>query len=234
MKNEIDELNIYQRLAKVRKAVEVIEKNASGYGYKYVSEDEILAKVTGVMDKMHLTLIPSIVPGTFKVDPYVYEKTKLIKGEPHVETVSEIMTQSDMVFTWINDDNPEEKIEIPWAMVGHQADGSQGFGTALTYSYRYFLLKYFGVSTTTDDPDEWRSKQKEAEEAEAKSAAEEIIKRFDEMVRKYLASNPDKSGDIKKMVSKYVKSGDYTKITMPALARSLLLEFENTYVKEEK
>ena len=131
MKNEIDELNIYQRLAKVRKAVEVIEKNASGYGYKYVSEDEILAKVTGVMDKMHLTLIPSIVPGTFKVDPYVYEKTKLIKGEPHVETVSEIMTQSDMVFTWINDDNPEEKIEIPWAMVGHQADGSQGFGTAL-------------------------------------------------------------------------------------------------------
>ena len=31
--------NIYQKLAKVRKQVEVIRKNKSGYGYKYVTED---------------------------------------------------------------------------------------------------------------------------------------------------------------------------------------------------
>lgn len=43
-------MNIYQRLAKIRKQVEVIQRNKSGYGYKYVSEDEILAKISGFMD----------------------------------------------------------------------------------------------------------------------------------------------------------------------------------------
>ena len=41
--------NIYQKLAKVRKQVEVIRKNKSGYGYKYVTEDEILAKISVFM-----------------------------------------------------------------------------------------------------------------------------------------------------------------------------------------
>lgn len=39
-----EQMNIYQKLARIRKQVEVIQKNKSGYGYKYVSEDEILAK----------------------------------------------------------------------------------------------------------------------------------------------------------------------------------------------
>jgi hypothetical protein len=45
-------MNIYQKLAKVRKQVEVVQKNKSGYGYKYVTDDELLAKITGVMDSM--------------------------------------------------------------------------------------------------------------------------------------------------------------------------------------
>lgn len=52
--------NIYQKLAKVRKQVEVIRKNKSGYGYKYVTEDEILAKISVFMDKYHLSLVPSM------------------------------------------------------------------------------------------------------------------------------------------------------------------------------
>ena len=61
--------NIYQKLAKVRKQVEVIRKNKSGYGYKYVTEDEILAKISVFMDKYHLSLVPSIQSGTTRVEP---------------------------------------------------------------------------------------------------------------------------------------------------------------------
>lgn len=43
-----EQMNIYQKLARIRKQVEVIQKNKSGYGYKYVSEDEILAKNLGI------------------------------------------------------------------------------------------------------------------------------------------------------------------------------------------
>ena len=54
-------LNIYQKLAKIRKQVEVIQRNKKGYGYTYVSEDEILAKISGFMDKYNLSLIPSVI-----------------------------------------------------------------------------------------------------------------------------------------------------------------------------
>ena len=43
-------LTLYQKLAKIRKPVEVLSKNKTGYNYKYVSDDVILAKLTGLMD----------------------------------------------------------------------------------------------------------------------------------------------------------------------------------------
>ena len=55
-----EQMNIYQKLARIRKQVEVIQKNKSGYGYKYVSEDEILAKISVFMDKYGLSLIPNM------------------------------------------------------------------------------------------------------------------------------------------------------------------------------
>ena len=47
-----EQMNIYQKLARIRKQVEVIQKNKSGYGYKYVSEDEILAKISVLWTSM--------------------------------------------------------------------------------------------------------------------------------------------------------------------------------------
>lgn len=96
-------MNIYQRLAKVRKQVEVIQRNKSGYGYKYVSEDEILAKVSGFMDKYNLSLIPSIVHTNTTVEPYHTQKTKVLTNKATGETstyeehVNEILVSADMV-----------------------------------------------------------------------------------------------------------------------------------------
>lgn len=166
------ELNLHQKLAAIREMVEVMQRNVSGYGYKYVSDVDLLAKITVGLKEHHVSLIPQIVPGTTVVDKYEYTKTKNGKTEP----VYEILTKADMLFTWVNDDNPEEKIEVPWVLVGQQGDGSQAFGSGLTYSYRYFLLKYFGVATPNDDPDNWRSKQLEAEEEAAQRAKAEANK----------------------------------------------------------
>lgn len=220
-----EKLNIYQKLAKVRRVVEVVQKNKSGYGYKYVSDDELLAKITGTMDKYGLSLVPAIVSDSFNVTPYTYVKSK--KGID--ETVNEILVNADMVFRWVNNDDPDEFINIPWALVGQQADASQAFGSGLTYSYRYFLLKYFGVATPEDDPDNWRSKQKAAESEEDKAIAAQIIGNFDMKVRDYLASHKDKSAEVKELVTKYVKSGDYFKITESALAMKLESDFMSKF-----
>lgn len=171
------ELNIYQKLAKIRESVEVMQRTKDAYSYKYVTDVDLMAKITVGMKEHHVSLIPQIVPGSTQVVPYRYDKTKTKRdGTVIPDTtvwVSEVLVNADMIFTWVNDDNPSEKIEIPWSMTGLQADSSMAFGAGLTYSYRYFLLKYFGVATPNDDPDSFRSKQRQAEaEAEQRAYAE--------------------------------------------------------------
>lgn len=233
-----ENLNIYQRLAKIRKQVEVIQKNKSGYNYKYVTEDEILAKITGFMDKYRLSLIPGVIHDSSVVIPYNTLKTKVAQNKATGETtvydehVNEVLVKADMVFTWVNNDTPEERIEIPWVLVGHQADGSQSLGSGLSYAMRYFLLKYFNIATPEDDPDNWRSKQKAAEAAEDQMIAKEIINTFDAMVKQFLADNGDKVEDVKKFITKYVKGGNYFAITESVLASKLLSDFKAKYIKE--
>lgn len=229
-----DSLNLFQKLAKIRKLVEVVQKNKAGYGYKYVTDDELLARITSGMDKYGVSLIPNIAPGSAKVEPYTYKKTKREKqkdGNYSVteEIVNEILTHGDMLYVWVNNDNPSETINVSWTYVGQQGDASQSFGSGLTYSMRYFLLKYFGVATPDDDPDNWRSKQREAADAEDRALAEQAISEFDIICRSYLARNPDKSEEVQKFISKFVKNGNYLIIKDSALAIKLLKDFKETY-----
>lgn len=231
---EEQQMNIYQKLAKIRKQVEVIRKNKSGYGYKYVSEDEILARISVFMDKYDLSLIPNIKHGSMVVSPYTYKKTKSTKnGDIYEENNNEMLVNADMTWSWVNNSNPEERVDVDWAMVGQQSDASQAFGSGLTYSNRYFLLKYFNVATPDDDPDVFRSKQKATEDAEDKMVAEQIIQRFDALLKEYLTDHKDKTEDIKKFVSKYAKGGNYFAITESALATKLLADFKQAFEVKE-
>lgn len=227
-------LNIYEKLAKIRKQVEVIQKNKSGYSYKYVSEDMILAKITGFMDKYNLSLIPCIMHSSAVVAPYNTKKTRSTKnGEIYEENVNEVLVSADMIFKWVNNNNPEEYIDVPWILVGHQTDGSQSLGSGLSYAMRYFLLKFFNIATPDDDPDKWRSEQKAAGVAEDKMIAEEIIQSFDTMVKEFLSLNAGKAEEVKKLVTKYVKGGNYFAITESVVASKLLNDFKETFnVKE--
>ena len=85
---EKKELNLYQKLAKIRRSVEVLEKDKAGYGYRYVTDALILSKITGLMDSLHVSLIPSVVPGTMTVTPYAYVKTKLNKKTGEIKLIS--------------------------------------------------------------------------------------------------------------------------------------------------
>lgn len=222
-----ENLNIYQKLARIRKQVEIMKKDTKAYGYNYTKEESILAKITVFMDKYNLSLIPSIVPGTTVVSPYSYKKTKTTnKGDVYEENVNEVLVQADTTWTWINNDNPEEFITVCWAMVGQQSDASQSFGSGLTYSSRYFLLKYFNISTSNDDPDHFRTKQREAEEAERRVVLEQIINEVDRAINEFIDANPKKTDAVKAIATKYVKNGDYFSIKEPELAGKLLQEVQ--------
>lgn len=236
-----EKLNIYQKLAKIRKPVEILQKNKSGYGYKYVTEDLILSKITGLMDKYGVSLLPGIVPGTTNVEPYNYSKTKVTKsGEVYEEKVNEILVNSDMTWTWVNDKNPEDRIVVPWTLVGQQADASQAFGSGLSYSSRYFLLKYFNAATSEDDPDNWRSAQKEAADAEDREIAAQIVEKIHGEVSSHLEKVPDDRAKIIDIIKKTARNekgkptSNYFDITDPVIAGNLLTELNNFFSKNNK
>lgn len=75
-------------------------------------------------------------------------------------------------------------------------------------------------------PDKFRSKQKEAEAEEDRVITAQIIESIDKTIKDYLAANPDKKDDVKKMVTKYVKNGDYFAIKESVLASKLLQDIQ--------
>lgn len=231
----IEQMSIYQKLAGIRKMVEVIRKNKSGYNYKYVSEDEILARVTAGMDKYHVLLYPGIVPNTAVITPYNYTKIKSTKnGDKLEESINEVLVNADMTFTWVNLDNPSDQLVVPWVIVGQQGDASQAVGSGLSYLHRYFMLKFFQIATPDDDPDNWRSKKMEAAEAEERQIVNGLVEEIDGMVSNYLSAITDEEQlkdartKLTAVVKKYVKdekgkpSGNYRLITNVKAATDLM------------
>lgn len=229
-------LNIYQKLAKIRKPVEVLQKDKRGYGYTYASDELILAKITGLMDKYNVSLVPNILRDTLKVEPYTYKKTKTTKdGKTFEENVNEILVSADMEWYWVNNDDPSDRIIVPWVLVGQQSDASQSFGSGLSYCSRYFKLSYFNVATSDNDPDHWRSMQREAEDAENREIAKQIVEKINALVNAHLESNKDDREAIIEIAKKYAKdgkgraTGNYMAITDPAVAANLLKELTETF-----
>lgn len=223
-------IELYQKLANIRKLTEVVQKTARGFNYTYVPIQEILARVTAGMKKYNISLYPRLIPGSETVVPYSYTKTKTTKdGKIFDETVSEILVKAQYIYTWV-DNETGAFIEVPWLITGSQQDPSQALGSGLTYGLRQFLTQYFQVAQPNDDPDNWRSKQKEVEESENREIAKMIIDQVHTMVSEYIATHEDDRQKICDITKKYAKdskgksSANYNLITDPIAASKLLEE----------
>ncbi len=134
------EKNLFQKLVEMRKDVINFSKDSEGCGYKYVSGSQAIAKIRDKMDSLGVLLVPRMEEVTN--DTYTYINAK----EKHV-------VKGNMTYVWINADNPEERLEVPWKLYGAQDDISKAYGSGLTYSERYFILKFFQAPTDELDPD---------------------------------------------------------------------------------
>ena len=229
-------MNLNEKIAKIRNLVEMLQKDAKGYNYKYVPDYAVLAKITAGLSKYKVDVYPSVVPGTAHFEPISYTRTKLDRNKNLVEeSVNEVIVSADMKFEWVDLENPEDRFVSDWYMVGQQPDSSQAFGSALTYSIRYYLLKFFKSSTTNDDPDFLRHEQ---DEAFAKSYINEV-----DALAKENVTEENKAGFVK-IVKKYAKddsgkaSSNYFYIGNAADAEKLLKEtvtyFNNTNTEEKE
>jgi len=155
----MSELNLWQKIVQVRAVVEGFSKDTKGYGYSYVSGNQVLSKIKDKMNELNLLLLPSTQVGEHHTHAY-----KTSKGKDALDFV----VKGEMTYIWINADKPEEREPVTWAYYGQQDEISKAFGSGLTYSERYYLLKSLGLPTDEDDPDGKDSKGNEPKKADQK------------------------------------------------------------------
>ena len=139
-------MNLYEKMVEIKKVIaeDGLHKNKKSFNYSYVTGDQILAKIVNKMNELKLLLVPSSTVGEY--EQYNYKNSK---GADKTD----FLVKGEMSYTWINAENPEEQFTSSWAYYGQQEDVSKAYGSGLTYSERYYLLKFFGVPTDQDDPD---------------------------------------------------------------------------------
>lgn len=141
-------MNLYQKLIQIRKDVVEFTKDKDSYKYKYVSGSQAIRKIREKMDELGILLIPNMG----ETESHTYDYKTYDKNGNAKDNTDFIVTGS-MSYTWINAENPEEVLTVPWKIFGEQDDISKAFGSALTYSERYFILKFFQAPTDSEDPD---------------------------------------------------------------------------------
>lgn len=232
-----EKLTLIEKLSKIKAMCDVVIKGKKGFNYTYTDVTEILAKVTAGMKKYEVSLIPSIVPGTGSISQNVIVNTKTAKtGATFDSKSTEMLFSADMVYKWVNNDNPDDVIEVPWFAVGSMSDPSQAMGAAMTYNMRTFLTSFFQIAQSDLDVDAYRSKQKEAEEQVNKNILMGIIAEIDKFVKGIIAVSPDKRDELIEFITKYTgKNADYTKIKDLEAATTLLANLKEKFTaKTEK
>lgn len=175
-------VNLDKKLMELKKLVSIMQKDSEGHGYNYVSEEKILLSLNDKMIELNLKLIPKLKSNTLFSEIVNYQNSK---GQPKTDVV----VRSEMDFVWKDIETGEIEV-VDWGLIGQQADASQAFGSGLTYANRYFLLKYFNVATSNDDPDKIRSEIEKQEEIKKISAIQTKIKKtYENAIKKYQKSD---------------------------------------------
>lgn len=183
-------MNLFQKLLEIQKTVVGLGKDSKSFGYQYVSGSKVLEHIKPLMNEYGIILKQEVLD----IDNTRQDYTTKSGSK------SEILTKAIMRFTWI-DCSTGEKDENMFAANG-QNDWEKGLGSALTYAERYFLLKYFHISTDEDDIDNPNRKPEVVSKPTAKvshstKATISDLSKVKEMLEK------DKEGTIKILNDKY-------------------------------
>lgn len=138
---------IQQKLLEIQKSVRALQRDAKAYNYNYVSGDKLLYFVRPKMDELGLLLLPEVLG--VETRDVTYQQWD--KGAKAMVEKKEILYVLTMRMTW-TDTKDGETLPQEWRAAGMNAF-DKGYGSALTYGERYYLLKLFHIATDEDDVD---------------------------------------------------------------------------------
>lgn len=138
---------IRQKLIEIQKSVRALQRDAKAYNYNYVSGDKLLYFVRPKMDELGLLLLPEVLG--VETRDVTYQQWD--KGAKAMVEKKEILYVLTMRMTWA-DAEDGDTLSQEWRAAGMNAF-DKGYGSALTYGERYYLLKLFHIATDEDDVD---------------------------------------------------------------------------------
>lgn len=149
-------MNVYQKIIEVKKVVKNFLKDAetSGKGsYTYTSGSQILSAIKEKMEEIGLLFLP--------VETVHRGWTTFNYKNSYGDDKTDFIVEGELFYEWINADEPTDRQRVSFEYYGQQNDISKAFGSALTYSERYLLLKSLGAPTDEDDPDKHTDDKKQ-------------------------------------------------------------------------
>lgn len=135
-------MNIYQKINEVMKAIEYLTKDDKvEFGttkYKAISEEKVTTTVRKELVKQGIVILP--------INQEV-ENKELIRTEKSVNMLSSVHVR----YRIQNIDDVNDFVEVESNGTGVDTQ-DKGVGKAMTYSYKYMLLRTFAIPTG-EDPD---------------------------------------------------------------------------------
>ena len=157
--------SVFAKLLELQKGVRGFKKDQQSYGYDYVSGNKILEYVRPKMDELGLLLLPSVTACTSTPVSYNAWDNKA----KALVTKTENLVALDITFTWVDTETGDSYV-ANWHGTG-QNGFDKGYGSALTYAERYYLLKVLHIATDKDDVDAIAATRDEAVERAAVEVA---------------------------------------------------------------
>ena len=143
-------MNVYQKILEVMKDVAYLQKDDTvGFGrssYKAITEEKVTSTVRASLIKNGLVIVP-IQQEHERTDTVVTDKN----GEQKIARLSTVNVKYQIA----NVDDPEDYIVVASSGTGVDTQ-DKGVGKAMTYAYKYMLLRTFAIPTG-EDPDKTAS-----------------------------------------------------------------------------
>lgn len=205
-------INIFQKINEIMKNIEYLAKDDKvEFGttkYKAISEEKVTTAVREQLVKQGIVILPISQESTV---------TELIRTDKSVNQRADVHTR----YRIQNIDDKEDYIEVESNGSGVDTQ-DKAIGKAMTYAYKYMLLRTFAIPTG-EDPDKISSAETDAkikDEIEAKKNREELIGTneisiLQRTVEKYNKTETDTMAILMKYGYKdfkEVKKKDYAKI----------------------
>lgn len=159
--------NLTQKLFDIKNRVPFLKPNERGFNYDYANPSRVLGVFNPLFNE-HKIMFSSEVVGT-KAEPITI--TSILGNKKDISSLkefskTEILHTVYMKFKFEDVESGEVR-EVNWAGTGNNAI-EQGYGSALTYAQRYFLLNFFGIPVDKEDPNFIQSKKEDAPAVELK------------------------------------------------------------------